>query len=65
MEARVSVRERQRAIVNTSARGYRTLVAADGQTLRCYSRNGLDWTHRFGAVPRAIPSLAFRWSNCD
>ena len=37
--------------------GYRTLVRADGKTVRCFTRTGLDWTDRYGAVPRAIAAL--------
>src|SRR5262245_59431403 len=45
--------------------GYRTLVAAAGSAVRCYSRTGLDWTHRFGAVPRAIAALGLKGALLD
>ena len=37
--------------------GYRCLLAADGPDVRCYSRNGLDWTAKFGPVAEAARSL--------
>jgi len=37
--------------------GYRILTAADGDEVRCYTRNGLDWTARFGGLPDAIAKL--------
>ena len=45
--------------------GYRTLVAASGKTVTCYSRNGLDWTHRYGAAPAAIAALNLRGALID
>jgi bifunctional non-homologous end joining protein LigD len=37
--------------------GYRILTAASGNEVRCYTRNGLDWTARFGILPGAIAKL--------
>jgi bifunctional non-homologous end joining protein LigD len=37
--------------------GYRILTATSGDEVRCYTRNGLDWTARFGALPDAIARL--------
>lgn len=37
--------------------GYRLLVAASGGTVRCHTRNGLDWTAKFPAVAAAIAGL--------
>jgi bifunctional non-homologous end joining protein LigD len=37
--------------------GYRILTAASGDEVRCYTRNGLDWTARFGNLPAAIAKL--------
>jgi bifunctional non-homologous end joining protein LigD len=37
--------------------GYRILTAASGDEVRCYTRNGLDWTARFGSLPDAIANL--------
>jgi bifunctional non-homologous end joining protein LigD len=45
--------------------GYRTVTAADGKDVRCYSRSGLDWTDRFGAVPAAIAKLGLKGALLD
>jgi bifunctional non-homologous end joining protein LigD len=45
--------------------GYRTIAAADGKTVRCYSRTGLDWTDRFGAVPATIAKLGLKGALLD
>ena len=45
--------------------GYRTLIAASGNVVRCYSRRGLNWTSRFGAVPAAIAALGLRGALLD
>ena len=37
--------------------GYRALAAASGDDVRIYTRGGLDWTDRFGALPRALADL--------
>ncbi len=37
--------------------GYRILTVADGDDVRCYTRNGLDWTARFGGLPDAVAKL--------
>jgi bifunctional non-homologous end joining protein LigD len=37
--------------------GYRILGARDGTTCRLLTRNGQDWTRRFGAVARAARAL--------
>ena len=37
--------------------GYRVEAAAEGSQVRLYSREGLDWTHRFGTVPAALAGL--------
>jgi len=37
--------------------GYRTLTAASGDRVRCYTRTGLDWTERYGAIPDALAKL--------
>jgi bifunctional non-homologous end joining protein LigD len=37
--------------------GYRCIAAASGKQARCYSRNGLDWTGRYGAIPDALAAL--------
>ena len=37
--------------------GYRLLVHVDGATVRCYSRNGIDWSKRFGRITETLRSL--------
>src|SRR5689334_11464779 len=37
--------------------GYRVEAAVAGAEVRLYSREGLDWTHRFGTVPAALARL--------
>lgn len=37
--------------------GYRALVAACGEEVRIYTRNGLDWTDKFGPLVAAIAAL--------
>ncbi|MGZ9033227.1 MAG: DNA polymerase ligase N-terminal domain-containing protein, partial [Rhodospirillales bacterium] len=38
--------------------GYRTLVRIDGEDVRLFTRNGHDWTARYGDLPRAFRPLA-------
>ncbi|HSO43434.1 MAG TPA: DNA ligase D [Rhodospirillales bacterium] len=38
--------------------GYRTLVRIDGEGVRLFTRNGHDWTARYGDLPRAFRPLA-------
>ena len=45
--------------------GYRSLVAADGTEVRCYSRSGLDWTAKFRPVAEAIRSLGLAGTLID
>ncbi len=37
--------------------GYRLLVHVDGARVRCYSRNGIDWSKRFSCITDALRSL--------
>lgn len=37
--------------------GYRLLVHVDGATVRCYSRNGLDWSQRFSRIRDTLRTL--------
>jgi bifunctional non-homologous end joining protein LigD len=37
--------------------GYRILAYADGDRVHCFSRSGLDWTHRMPAVARSLAGL--------
>ncbi|MET0240474.1 MAG: DNA ligase D [Sphingobium sp.] len=37
--------------------GYRALIAVAGDKVRVHTRNGLDWTEKFGPLVRAIAAL--------
>ena len=37
--------------------GYRALIAASGEKVRLYTRNGLDWTDKFGSLMASIAAL--------
>ena len=37
--------------------GYRTLIAANGSEVRCYTRSGQDWTAKFGGVVEAVRAM--------
>ena len=37
--------------------GYRALIAASGDNVRVYTRNGLDWTEKFAPLVRAVRAL--------
>ncbi|MCZ4091565.1 DNA ligase D [Sinorhizobium psoraleae] len=37
--------------------GYRLMCAIGGGTVRCYTRNGLDWTAKFPAIASALAEL--------
>jgi bifunctional non-homologous end joining protein LigD len=37
--------------------GYRLLAAVDGEAVRLYTRSGLDWTEKFGAIAQALAKL--------
>ncbi|MDK1375221.1 MULTISPECIES: DNA ligase D [unclassified Sinorhizobium] len=37
--------------------GYRLMVAIGGGAVRCYTRNGLDWTEKFPAIASALAEL--------
>ncbi len=45
--------------------GYRALTAASGDKVACYTRNGLDWTARYGAIPAAISRLKLNGALLD
>jgi bifunctional non-homologous end joining protein LigD len=40
--------------------GYRILVYADGERVHCFSRSGLDWTHRMPNVAQALARLGLQ-----
>lgn len=37
--------------------GYRAIIAAKGSDVRLYTRNGLDWTEKFGPLVRAVAAM--------
>src|SRR5688572_1841812 len=37
--------------------GYRTLIAANGSEVRCYTRSGQDWTQKFRGVAEAVRAM--------
>jgi bifunctional non-homologous end joining protein LigD len=40
--------------------GYRILAHVDGERVHCFSRSGLDWTHRMPGVARALAALGLQ-----
>jgi bifunctional non-homologous end joining protein LigD len=40
--------------------GYRLQAAVSGASVRLYTRTGLDWTARFGAIARALARMNFK-----
>jgi bifunctional non-homologous end joining protein LigD len=45
--------------------GYRALAAVDGEAVTIYTRNGLDWTDRFGKVAEALAGLGLEGALID
>jgi bifunctional non-homologous end joining protein LigD len=45
--------------------GYRLQARIDGGEVQLLTRNGLDWTHRFGALSKALQSLDVRSALVD
>lgn len=45
--------------------GYRTLVFVEGGKVRLVTRNGHDWTHRYGALARPFEQLPCRSAILD
>ncbi|MEX6507140.1 DNA ligase D [Jiella sp. M17.18] len=45
--------------------GYRVLIAVGGGTVRCYTRNGLDWTEKFAPIAEAAKALPCRSALID
>jgi bifunctional non-homologous end joining protein LigD len=45
--------------------GYRMLAHFDGARVRMISRNGLEWTRRFGSIVRALAALGLRDTIVD
>lgn len=45
--------------------GYRALASASGDRVRIYTRSGLDWTDRFGALPETLAGLSLNGALLD
>ncbi|MEO8153536.1 MAG: DNA ligase D [Rhizobacter sp.] len=45
--------------------GYRLLTRIDGDDVRCFTRNGHDWSHRMPALVKAIQALKLGWGWLD
>lgn len=45
--------------------GYRLLTRIDGDDVRCFTRNGHDWSHRMPQLVKAIRSLNIGWGWLD
>ena len=45
--------------------GYRLLTRIDGDDVRCFTRNGHDWSHRLPSLVKAIKALKIGWGWLD
>ncbi|MBC7954960.1 MAG: DNA ligase D, partial [Cytophagales bacterium] len=45
--------------------GYRLLTRIDGDDVRCFTRNGHDWSHRLPQLVKAIQALNIGWGWLD
>ncbi|MBC7994538.1 MAG: DNA ligase D [Rhizobacter sp.] len=45
--------------------GYRLLTRVDGDDVRCFTRNGHDWSHRMPQLVKAIQALNIGWGWLD
>ena len=45
--------------------GYRCLAAVNGESVRLYTRNGLDWTEQFGALVKPFQKLKLKSALID
>ncbi|ESR23314.1 DNA ligase D [Lutibaculum baratangense] len=45
--------------------GYRLIVAADGDDVRCYTRSGQDWTDRFPMIAKGVAKLGLHGALLD
>ncbi len=45
--------------------GYRLLTRIDGDDVRCFTRNGHDWSHRLPQLVKAIQALHIGWGWLD
>ena len=45
--------------------GYRLLTRIDGDDVRCFTRNGHDWSHRLPTLVKAVKALKIGWGWLD
>jgi bifunctional non-homologous end joining protein LigD len=45
--------------------GYRIVTRIDGDDVRCFTRNGHDWSHRLPSLVKAIRALDIGWGWLD
>lgn len=45
--------------------GYRIVTRIDGDDVRCFTRNGHDWSHRLPTLVKAIRALGIGWGWLD
>ena len=45
--------------------GYRVVTRIDGDDVRCFTRNGHDWSHRLPALVKAVKALGIGWGWLD
>jgi bifunctional non-homologous end joining protein LigD len=45
--------------------GYRLLTRIDGDDVRCFTRNGHDWSHRLPGLVKSIQALNIGWGWLD
>lgn len=45
--------------------GYRIVTRVDGDDVRCFTRNGHDWSHRLPTLVKAIRALDIGWGWLD
>jgi bifunctional non-homologous end joining protein LigD len=45
--------------------GYRLLTRIDGDDVRCFTRNGHDWSHRMPQLVKAVQALKIGWGWLD
>lgn len=45
--------------------GYRIVTRIDGDDVRCFTRNGHDWSHRLPTLVKAVRALGIGWGWLD
>src|SRR5215469_13653658 len=45
--------------------GYRMMARLDGGSVKLLTRTGLDWTHKYPAIAKAVPELHARQAYLD